>query len=191
MNRYICAAAAAAFIAVAGACSDPNEIAKAVNPNAVDTLTLWSLTDGPLTQPTAYSVSQGKGIRTWEAGNSFDFAFDETDGGEPVFLPTSVLGLLSTTAFKPGLKRPGPTATFDAMVKAPSNGYTVSDTIPIAVGDLFYIRTTISNCSFLSVPQYGKLEVLALDPVAHTVTVQVLADQNCGYRGLKIGIPKS
>jgi hypothetical protein len=191
MNRYICGAVAAAFIAVAGACSDPNAIQDPSFRNVVDTVTLWSLTDGPLTEPTAYSVSAKAEVRTWEVGNSFDFAFDETEAGAPVFLPTSVLGLLSSGAFKPGLKRPSAGTTFDQMVKAPSNGYIVSDTVPIAVGDLFYIRTTISNCSFLSVPEYGKLEVLELDPVAHTVKIQVLANQNCGYRGLKLGLPKS
>ena len=58
------------------------------------------------------------------------------------------------------------------------------------VGDLFFIRTTVSTCSFLGVPLYGKLQVIELDPVAHTVRVQVLANQNCGYRGLNLGIPK-
>lgn len=191
MNRYIWGGVAAAFVAVAGACSDPNAIPDANASNVVDTVTLWSLTDGPLTLPTAYSVSDKAEVRTWEVGNAFDFAFDETDSGEPVFLPTDVLGLLSSSAFKPGLRRPAAGTTFDQMIKAPSNGYIVSDTVPIAVGDLFYIRTTISNCAFLSVPEYGKLEVLALDPVAHTVTIQVLSNQNCGYRGLKPGLPKS
>lgn len=191
MNRYICGAVVAAFIAVAGACSDPNDISDPTLPNVVDTLSLWSLTDGPLTEPTAYSINSRSGVRTWEVGNDFEFAFDETPAGEPIFLPTNVLGLLSSTSFKPGLKRPGAGVTFDEMVKAPSNGYTVSDTIPIAVGDLFFIRTTISTCSFLGVPLYGKLQVLEIDPVLHTVRVQVLANQNCGYRALKPGLPKS
>ena len=39
-------------------------------------------------------------------------------------------------------------------------------------------------------PQYGKLEVLQIDTVAHTITFQHLVDQNCGYRGLEPGIPK-
>jgi hypothetical protein len=135
-------------------------------------------------------VSAKAEVRTWEVGNAFDFAFDETENHEPVFLPTDVLGLLSSSAFKPGLRR-AEVDSFAQMTKAPSNGYVVSDTVPIAVGDFFYIRTTISACSFLSVPEYGKLQVLALDPVAHTVTIQVLANQNCGYRSLNPGRPKS
>jgi hypothetical protein len=189
MNRLSRGAAIAACIAAAAACNDPNAIPNATASNVVDTLFLWSLTDGPLTEPTAYSINSRNGVRTWEVGNNFEFAFDETAGGEPVFLPTGVLGLLSSSALKPGLRRPPANTTFDQMVRAPSNGYVVSDTVPIAVGDLFYIRTTVSTCSFLGVPLYGKLQVLELDPVAHTVRVEVLANQNCGYRDLKPGIP--
>jgi len=58
------------------------------------------------------------------------------------------------------------------------------------VGDRFFVRTTVSTCSLLGVPLYGKLEVLELDPTQHTVKVRVLANQNCGYRSLNIGIPK-
>lgn len=182
-------ASLAAFVALA-ACSDPNAIPNASAANVVDTLTLWSLRQGPIAEPSAYSLNVRNGVRTWEVGNGFEFAFDEDGAGRPVFLPTDVLGLLSSTAFKPGLKPS--TSTFDQMTKAPSNGYIVSDTVPIAVGDLFFVRSTISTCSLLSVPLYGKLEVLALDSVApHTVTIRVLADQNCGYRGLNLGIPRS
>jgi hypothetical protein len=186
MSRSIPLVVLTSFIAVV-ACSDPNAIPKANVPNEVDTLTLWSLTDGPLTKPTAYSINARNGVRTWEVGNNFEFAFDEDAAGRPVFLPTGLLGLLSSSAFKPGLKPS--TVGFDQMTKAPSNGYTVADTIPIAVDDLFFVRTTISTCSLLGVPLYGKLRVLALDPVEHTVQIEVLANQNCGYRSLNLGIP--
>jgi hypothetical protein len=190
MNRLLPRAflAALAVLAGAGGCSDPNVLAKASLTNEVDTLLLWSLTDGPLNQPSAYSLNSRNGVRTWEAGTNFEFAFDETANGAPVLLPIEVLGLLPTGAVKPGLKRS--TVTFDQMTKAPLNGYQGSDTIPIAVGDRFFVRTTVSTCSALGVPLYGKIEILALDPVAHTVKLRALADQNCGYRGLNLGIPK-
>jgi hypothetical protein len=187
MKRSIPLLARTGFIAVL-ACSDPNAIPRASASNEVDTLTLWSLTDGPLTKPTAYSINARNGVRTWEVGNNFEFAFDEDAAGRPVFLPTGVLGLLGSGSLKPGLRRSD--VGFDQMTKAPSNGYVVSDTIPIAVDDLFYIRTTVSTCSLLGVPLYGKLQVLALDPVEHTVRFAVLANQNCGYRSLNLGIPK-
>jgi hypothetical protein len=190
MNRLLTCLAGAAFIAVIGACSDPNAIPNASVSNEVDTLFLWSLTDGPLTRPTAYSINARNGVRTWEAGSNFEFAFDEDAAARPVFLPTDVLGLLGTDAVKPGLRRADANTTFDLMTKAPSNGYVVSDTIPVAVGDLYFVRTTVSTCSLLGVPLYAKLEVLELDAAQHTVRLRVLANQNCGYRALTVGIPK-
>lgn len=190
MNRITGGLALAAFIAVAGACSDPNAIGDPTVENVVDSaVTLWSLTQGPLTRPTAYSILARNGVRTWEVGSGFEFAFDVTPDGRPVFIPTDVLGLLGDNALKPGL-RPT-TLTFDQMVRAPSNGYITTDTIPAVVGDRFYIRTTISSCTVLSVPLYGKMEVLAIDTAARTVTLMVLANQNCGYRGLKEGLPRN
>jgi hypothetical protein len=190
MNRYIYGAVVAASIAVAAACSDPNELNRPTAPNVEDTLFLWSLTEGPLTQPTAYSINVRNGVRTWEAGNNFEFVFDEDSNHQPVFIPTDLLGLLGSTALKPGLKRPADiTTTFDEMTRAPSNGYTVADTVPINVGDRFFVRSTVSSCSLLGVPLYAKVEVLALDPVEHTVKIRAVANQNCGYRFLTLGLP--
>jgi hypothetical protein len=36
---------------------------------------------------------------------------------------------------------------------------------------------------------YAKIEVLAIDTIARRIDLQVLVDQNCGYRGLETGIP--
>jgi hypothetical protein len=189
MNRMIWRTGAAAFVILA-ACSNPNPIPNSSVTNVMDTLTLWSLTDGPLVQPTAYSINNRSGVRTWEVGINFEFAFDENGAGQPVFLPIKVLKLLPTGAFQPGLRRETVAAGFDQMTKAPLNGYIVSDTIPIAVNDRFYVRTTVSSCSLLGVPLYAKLEVLELDSIAHTVRFRAVANQNCGYRSLKLGLPK-
>lgn len=190
MNRIIGCLVVATAIAAAGACSDPNALADATISNEVDdSVMLWSLSQGPLTKPSAYSIAAKNGVRTWEVGSAFEFVFDQTTAGAPVFIPTDLLGLLSSTAVKPGLLKSA--LTFDEMTRAPSNGYVVSDTIPVVVGDRFYIRTTVSTCSVLSVPLYGKMEVTAVDTAQHTVTLKVLANQNCGYRSLKPGIPKN
>ncbi len=36
----------------------------------------------------------------------------------------------------------------------------------------------------------GKLEVLGFTPVARSVTFRILVNNNCGYRGLELGIPE-
>jgi hypothetical protein len=85
------------------------------------------------------------------------------------------------------LQRPG--VAFAEIDEGALNGYTTRDTLQIAVGDVFMARSRVV-CSSLSLPIYGKLEVIGVDLVARTVTVQVLADQNCGYVGLLPGLPE-
>jgi hypothetical protein len=39
------------------------------------------------------------------------------------------------------------------------------------------------------VPAYGKLEILSFDADNRTISFRVLANLNCGYKGLEPGIP--
>jgi hypothetical protein len=188
MNRYLPGLVLAGFVAMAG-CSDPNALLPASISNVVDTVKLWTLSHGPLNDPTAYSLNARNGVRTWDIGPDFEFAFDVDASGRMVFLPIDLLGLLSSNAFKPGLKPVG--TPFDQMTKAPLNGYVTSDTVPVVLNQTYYLRSSVSTCASLGVPLYGKFQVIEIDSAAQTVKLQVLADQNCGYRGLNLGIPKS
>lgn len=181
-------------VAVAAACSDPNALPDPSFENAVDTVTLYSLTEGPLAQPSAYSVNsrsngQKGAVRTWEVGTGFEFAYSTEPDDRALFLPIDVLGLLSEGAFKPGLLQTD--RTFDEMTKAPLNGYITSDTIVIAEAARYFVRTGINACAGLGVPLYAKLEVLDIDSVEASVTFRVLSNRNCGYRSLLEGFPKS
>jgi hypothetical protein len=53
------------------------------------------------------------------------------------------------------------------------------------------MRTGINSCASLGVPLYGKLELLDIDTLAQTLTFRIVTNQNCGYRGLRLGIPGS
>lgn len=190
MNRWIPAAAMAALVAFAG-CSDPNELADPSLSNEVDTVTIFSQTFGSVSQPSAYSIVSRAPVRTWEAGVNFEFVYDVDTTGQSLFLPVELFNVLPEGAFKPGLKRPQVSDSFSQMTRAPLNGYITGDTIPVAAGDLFFVRTTVSSCSILRVPLYAKVHVIAIDTAAKSIQLEVLANQNCGYRALKPGLPKS
>jgi hypothetical protein len=175
--------------ALAAACSNPNSIPNASLKNELDTLTLWSLEKGPLNKPTAYSLSARNGVRTWEAGTNFEFLFSVNPAGQARLIPLGALGLSSSGSVMPGLLRTS--LAFDSMVKAPQNDYLTLDTIAIAPGDRFFMRTSVNSCALLGVPLYGRIEILDIDTAAVTVKFRVVADQNCGYRGLLLGIPSS
>jgi hypothetical protein len=154
------------------------------------TITLYSLRTGPLTLPDAFSLNAGRGVAVWQVGTNFEFAFWMDSTGKASFLPLDVLGLSATGSVKPGLLK---TATpFDAMTQAPQNGYITSDTITVAEGETFYVRSGVSACASFGVPLYGKLQILDIDTTAASITMLTLSDQNCGFRGLVPGeLPKN
>lgn len=176
-------------VAVAGllACSDPNQLPDAQIANIVDTVTISALTGTPIPEPSAYSIADRRPIRT-DLSAGFDFAFDILPGsGQAVLLPRSALGFPSEGALLPGLQERQ--ELFDAITEGITNGYLTTDTIPVAVGQRYLGRSRVV-CSALGVPKYGKFEILAIDPVARTITFRGLVNENCGYFGLEPGIPE-
>jgi hypothetical protein len=185
MTRLTSALLLASFGMVV-ACGADSGIANATNPNVVDTFTVTSLEGGALQAPSAYSIASNNVVRTYET-ITFDFAYTVDPAGRHLFLPLAVLGLSPGTSLKPGLIKAA--TTFDATTEAPQNGYITTDTVVVDSGDVFVLRST-DICIDLGVPQYAKLQIIATDPAAKTLTFQALADNNCGYRGLNVGIPR-
>lgn len=176
--------------ATVGLACNSNGLAPAFASNVVDTATLGALVGTPITVPSAFSVAElprGHPVRS-DQTSAFDFAFNIDQSGQPVFLPLAVLGLVPKTSAVPGLR--STTLAFADILSALSDGYITQDTVHFAVGDRFFLRSRIA-CNLLGVPQYGKLEVLAVDQTARTVTFQVLTNNNCGYRDLTPGLPEN
>ncbi len=167
------------------ACSDSNSLGPATDPNIIDTVTIYALQGTPITSPSGFSVADRIAVRT-DQSSAFDFAFNIDNSGQPVFLPLFVLGLSGTTA-NPGLK--ATTKTFDEITLADRDNYVTQDTVAFSEGDRFMARSRVV-CTSLSVPRYGKIEVLSVDPIARSVTFRYLIDVNCGYVGLEPGIPE-
>lgn len=166
------------------ACSDSNSLPDPTDENAVEDNTVGSLTDTPITTASGFSLTAGP-IRTDQTGE-FDFAFDiegNAATGQAVLLPRAALGITSTTSADPGLQQSD--ETFDDISVAPSNGYVTEEKVPIAVGDVILVRGRVT-CS-IGVPLYAKIQIL--DIADGSLHFKVLADQNCGYRGLEPGLP--
>jgi len=168
-------------LALAAGCSDTNGLSDPTNANVVDTVTLGALQGTSIQTPSAYAVNAGA-VRT-DVSPDFEFAYNVEPGGRRVFLPRKVLGLSSNSGSDPGLQ--AATTAFDDIKVAPSNGYTVDSAVPVEVGQRWFVRSRIF--CLIGVPQYAKLEILSFQD--STVTFKVLADNNCGYRGLEPGLP--
>ena len=172
------------LIAVITSCSDDNGLGSPAFSNAERTDTLYALIGTPVQTPSAYSLQGSRRVRT-DTTSAFDFAYNLQEDGSHVFIPRAVLGIDSTASVRPGLQ--SRTEGFEAITEAASNGYITDQLVPIAVGDRYVARSRIV-CT-IGVPTYAKLEVLAVDDVARTVTFRILTDDNCGFKGLEPGFP--
>jgi hypothetical protein len=174
-------------LALAAACSDNNGVGAATEVNVVDTMTLGALEGTPISTPSGYRISTGP-VRTDQTVD-FEFAYDvrRLDDGsyQRVLLPRGALGLSSTDQVNPGLQRRE--ESFDDITRAQSNGYVSDSAVPIQVGERYLVRSRVI-CS-IGVPLYGKLEILSFQD--STVTFQVLANQNCGFKDLLPGLPEN
>lgn len=166
------------------ACDDPFGLPLARIPNTVDTVSLYALRGTPLTLPSGYYVEFRLPVRT-DTTVLFDFVFDIDAGGQAQLLPTGALGLGRASGIKI-VDMP-----FDAVTMAPPRPYVDSTAVAVTAGTVAVLHSRPSSCSFLStVFFYAKLRVLAIDPVERRIDFEILADVNCGYRGLEPGLPR-
>ncbi len=171
-------------LSAAAACSDNDNLPDPTDENLVDTVTVGSLTDTPITTASGFSVSLGA-IRT-DLSPDFDFAYDiqgDPATGTSVILPRAALGIVSNSSAEPGVMLR--TDTFDEIEAAPSNGYITEEAVPVAMGNVYIVRSRVV-CN-IGVPLYAKVEVIGLED--NSLTLKVLSNTNCGYRELEPGLP--
>jgi hypothetical protein len=168
-------------------CGDALSLAPANFENREDTVRLFAATETPITRASGYQIQTRSAIRLDQV-SSFDFIFDIDHDGRTVLLPLGALIPTGGATGIPGfLKTPTP---FNDITLAEQLGYATKDTVVAAVGQVYYVRsTTDPNCS-LGIPYYAKLEILSMDEPTRSISFKIVANINCGYRGLGLGIPK-
>jgi hypothetical protein len=178
-------AAAAAFLAAA-ACGEDVNLPDPVFANEVDTATLFALHNTPIGEPSAYDIVNAVRVRT-DRFDPFDFGLDMDPSGNAFVIPSTRLGVPSEAGI---LLSNQP---FESIQSAPDDEYVTDDPVPVAQGVTFVGRSrgTTQACSLGSLPRYGKFHVLEVDAHARTMTLELLVDRNCGYRGLQPGLPTS
>jgi hypothetical protein len=171
-------------LSAAAACGSNDNLPDPTQSNFVDTVTVGSLTDTPITTPSGFSVGVGA-IRT-DLTPEFDFAYDiqgDPATGTRVILPRAALGIDSGNSAEPGVMRRDD--AFDAIDVAPSNGYVTQEAVPVVLGERYIVRSRV-RCT-IGVPVYAKVEIIGLED--NSLVLKVLANTNCGYRGLEPGLP--
>ena len=173
-------------LAALAACGDEDSLPEPTTRNIVDTVTVGSLTDTPITTASGFSVSAGA-IRT-DVDPGFDFAYDiegPPESGRKVIVPRAVLGITSAGTAEPGVMRRE--ETFDDIDVAPSNGYVTDSSVAVVLGERYVVRSRVV-CQ-LGVPLYAKVEIIGFED--NSVVLKRLKNVNCGYRSLEPGLPDS
>jgi len=172
--------------AALAACGDPFGLLGASSVNVVDSLvSLYALTGTPVATPSAYRIAPPGVVRT-DQDVALDFAFDIDTAGRAVLLPTGALRLGRAT----GLQTT--TVAFDSVRLAPDRGYQADSGVVVDSGTVALVHSAPTTCGVGLSPvyhYYAKLLVLRVDTAARRLDFQILADQNCGYRGLEPGLP--
>ena len=173
---------------IVAACSSSTTLPDPTDANIIDTTTVWALSGTAVTDPSGFSIPDRVAVRTDQSA-AFDFAFNVDNSGKPVFLPVDLLGLGSLSGLNPGLLIT--TTPFDSIRTAVTgDAYVVDDTVDVVIGSSYFARSRIV-CTTLSVPQYGKIEVLSVDPAERSITFRFLVNNNCGYLSLEPGFPRN
>ncbi len=176
------------FAAILAACSNNTDLPEPTDANIIDTTTVWALDGTAVTDPSGFSIPDRTAVRTDQSA-AFDFVFNIDNSGKAVFLPIDLLGLGSVSGLNPGLYiTPTP---FDSIKSAVTGDmYVFDDTVDVVVGSSYFVRSRVV-CTTLAVPQYGKIEVLSVDPVEKSMVFRYLVNNNCGYLSLELGFPRN
>ena len=165
-------------------CTDTNGLPAPFFANEVDTVSLYALRGTALTLPSAYTLLGAQAVRT-DLTTALDFAFDFDSLDAPALYPTGAINLGQLSGVQTS------TTPFAAIKLAPTGGYIFDKPITLDTGTIVLVRSRPTLCSFgVSLPLYAKLHVLAVDTTARRLNFEILVDQNCGYRGLELGLPQ-
>ena len=159
--------------------------------NVTDTVTVFAINNTPADAPAGLWLF-GQQAVVVNSSFTFDVAFDmDAQGNATLYTVRYVAGDLSA-AHSVGMQKVS--SSYDGLTKAPSSGYVSDSLLTASVGDVFAIQTSDpSACSFsvYSNVIYGKVQILAVDPVARTVRTRFTVDPNCGFFSLiPSGTPK-
>src|SRR5258708_39865420 len=172
---------------LSAACGNPSGLAAYIT-NRDTPASLYALSGTPVSLPSGYSIAARLAVRT-DAASSFDFAFNIDTAGRALLLPTGALKLGQGSGLQIS------TQQFDSIKYAPTGGYNLDSAQVLTDSTVLIGHSTLVTCSFgVQTYYYAKLHVLAIDttsgPNGRRLQFVILADLNCGFRGLPAVLPR-
>lgn len=181
LKRYIPGLACTA-IALLAACGSSTEPVLLPLPDETDEAVLFNLWSDAVTDPAAFDVISRVAVRT-DQSSGWDFLFEVAEDGSATLWPRGAVVEDGTDAGLRPLDVP-----FDALDEAPEFGYVTRDSLPVAVGDVFAVRSRRDPVyGSIRCRRFGKIEVLSIDSAEGTLTFEYLINPNCERRFLVPG----
>jgi hypothetical protein len=169
-------------MALLAACGNSTEPIYIPVPDETGESVLFDVVTGNVLDPAAFDVITSSAVRT-DQFSGWDFLFQIAEDGSTLLWPRAAIVDEVEDA---GLR--AMSTTFEALREAPTGGYVTGDSIPVSVGDVFAVRSRRDPAyGSIRCRRFAKIEVLALDPAAGTVTFQHLVNPNCEQRTLVPG----
>ncbi len=177
-------AAAGALACLVGslACGGSSEPEPLSNPDDPTEAELIDFGTAEVREPSAFDVVSSSPVRV--AQNSrWDFVFFLRPDGTAHFKPRGLIIGERSDAGLQKLVRP-----FEEVDQVPATGYQRVVPMEVEVGDVLAVQSQ-RDASFgnLRCRRYGKLEILAIDAGAGTITFQHLINPNCENRNTTPG----
>lgn len=190
MHRRLAVLLLASFAFSAVACQDIAGPTADIAPVA-DTLTARALNGTPFGSYSALDLYLSR-VAAPDGSLSFDLVFDLDADGKPMLIPVSKIAICNRLC-QVGLQVVND-STFDQLTRARVRGFTYDTPITVAIGKPVYIVAKSYGCSgsIYSNDLYAKLVVDSVHTVDRSIFFRVVADPNCGFRGLVPGVtPKN
>ncbi|MFW6084782.1 MAG: hypothetical protein ACODAA_06170 [Gemmatimonadota bacterium] len=167
----------AVVAATAVACTDPFEpiLTPIPEPREAE---LIDFEQGDLVDAAAYDMLTSSAVRT-DQTSGWDFLFVVDDEEGPALLPRS--GLLDDDSSAGVQLADGP---FDTLESAPEDGYSTSDLVPVAPGDVLLLVSRQNPGVSVRCRVYGKLEVESIEGSPAVLALRVVINPNCERRRL-------
>ena len=181
LKRYMMGAVAVAAVGLAGCGETIDQILIPVPDETLDA-TLVDFSGGSVTEPSAFDVISGEGVRTDQL-EGWDFVLDMPPEGGTSLWPRSTLVDQDSDS---GLQHVA--TTFEGLTEAPESGYVTSESLTIQVGDVLAMRSRRDPIfGNVRCRRFGKMEVLEIDAAAGTMSFRFLVNPNCEKRTLEPG----
>ena len=183
--RFVLGCSLTVALALGGAACSDTILPEPLNPNLVDTVSLFALDGTPVATQSGYSVVGGGPVRT-DITAAFDFLFNIDTLGRAVLIPASALQLSGNAGIQP---LPANTV-FDEVLTAPGGFYITDSAVTVLPGDVLAVRSRLVACDPLgNLYYYAKVGIIGIDAGARRISFEILSNRNCGYRSLEPGRP--